>query len=519
MTVSRSIHTVSVGISMIWLLSACGPKLEESEFDSGTSDDLSQTDDVVFADSESDNLAVRDSADDAAIVESDSSIAPDTETETDTETDSEGFVFIDTDTVPVATLRCAPLLFSPTPTGFSLNAVLENGDPKKLRLQVKTEGDTNWNPPMNPFYTDGIGMLDTAIFQATDLSPASAYQYRLLYRRTTFDDAFQLLSEGTLTTIEPPGRSFSFAMLSDTHIGSDMSYSNQGVPEWCREVASQISVHGPRFTIHLGDVLDFHQYGFNVPSPSSLLTKQAYLSYRNLLETMPATMFHFSTIGNWDGESGCFTDEEILRSRDARLVYMPNPNAQTVGYNGSDFQDYYAFNWGDAMFIVLNVQSYTMTEHLLSTFSEGSADDWTLGQSQLNWLEQTLSDASAKWRFVFIHHTVGGAAATEENSIYGRGGGQAAYVGEQAVIHQLMIDHDVQILFYGHDHVFTDMVVDGIHYSSPGSAGAPWLFTETTTGYQNYIAEPGWALVNVSPDDVHVQFINLNEDVVYEYGL
>jgi len=32
----------------------------------------------------------------------------------------------------------------------------------------------------------------------------------------------------------------------------------------------------------------------------------------------------------------------------------------------------------------------------------------------------------------------------------------------------------VQIFFYAHDHVFTDMVVDGIHYTLPGSAGAPW---------------------------------------------
>jgi hypothetical protein len=44
-------------------------------------------------------------------------------------------------------------------------------------------------------------------------------------------------------------------------------------------------------------------------------------------------------------------------------------------------------------------------------------------------------------------------------------------------VHQLMQDHGVQIFFYGHDHTFTDMVVDGIHYTMPGSAGAVWMFT------------------------------------------
>jgi hypothetical protein len=82
-----------------------------------------------------------------------------------------------------------------------------------------------------------------------------------------------------------------------------------------------------------------------------------------------------------------------------------------------------------------------------------------------------------------------------------------------------MIDHGVQIFFYGHDHVFTDMVVDSIHYSMPGSAGAPWMFSSSETGYEQSWLESGWASVNVTPDSVDVQYIGLEGDLIYEYSI
>ncbi len=49
--------------------------------------------------------------------------------------------------------------------------------------------------------------------------------------------------------------------------------------------------------------------------------------------------------------------------------------------------------------------------------------------------------------------------------------GRAAYVGEQAEIHQLMLDTDATVFFHGHDHGFVDMEVDGRHYSDPVARG------------------------------------------------
>ena len=69
--------------------------------------------------------------------------------------------------------------------------------------------------------------------------------------------------------------------------------------------------------------------------------------------------------------------------------------------------------------------------------------------------------------------------------------------------------HGVQIFFYGHDHVFVDDVVDGIHYTLPGSCGAPWKFTKAETGYERYWTDSGHARLEVSSAKATVTFVNL----------
>ena len=223
-------------------------------------------------------------------------------------------------------------------------------------------------------------------------------------------------------------------------------------------------------------------------------------------------------LGGWDSENGCNTVDEIERSRTQRLLYLPGPTPDTYPQGGSPFEDYYAFTWGDALFVMLNIYTYTPGCHLLSTYP-GLPDDWTLGDAQMAWLRTTLENATSKWRFLLIHHPAGGNAGDDVDSAYGRGGGRAAHVGEQDMIHQMMQDYGVQTMFYGHDHVFTDMPVDATHYTLPGSAGAIWFFTEAETGYTDFWSEPGWAKVDVNPTSVHVQFKGLAGDTLYDYTL
>jgi len=406
----------------------------------------------------------------------------------------------------------APLIFAPTKRGFGLNVVLARGEPLHLALFVRKAGTVAWQatePPTAPAPDIAQWTIDT-------LESGQHYEYQV---STPGQMPTTLLYSGTATTQREPGATFTFALISDTHIEPpEAAVIGDYGPKTLPSIARGVGTSHPDFVLHLGDVLDFHSFGFNLPPPDGSFTKHAYLSYRELLGDTLGSAAHFQAIGNWDGENGCFTAEQIARSRNQRLLYMPAPKPDTYAESGSKTEDYYAFTWGDALFVVLNVMSYTTTWHLLGN-DPGLPDDWTLGAEQMSWLQQTLERATSKWRFLFIHHTVGGAAGNPDDSAYGRGGGQAAHVGEQAIVHALMQKYGVQIFFYGHDHVFTDMMVDGIHYTLPGSAGAPWKFTSYETGYTTFWSDPGYGRVEVSPTAVDVQFVAEGGTVLNEYRL
>ena len=63
------------------------------------------------------------------------------------------------------------------------------------------------------------------------------------------------------------------------------------------------------------------------------------------------------------------------------------------------------------------------------------------------------------------------------------------------------------------------MVVDGIHYTEPGNAGAIWMFSNDMTGYTQSWLEPGFGKVTVGPDTVDVQLLNESSELLYEHTL
>ncbi len=438
------------------------------------------------------------------------------------------------ETGPVSLLG-APLVIAPTEHGFGINAVLGTGVPADLRARVARNPEASaatsptrdggapqatavdwWQlgPPDSP-------APDIAEWTVSNLDPGKRYRYEIY--RTGAPDETAIFS-GSAVTQRPAGDSFEFALLTDSHIHPPERVfpgdrcTNTTQEEILDAVAQDIEPLRPDFVVNLGDMLDFHAWGFNPPSPSGQWTRLGYLNYRRLLGDLLGNAAHFPVVGNWDGENGCFSDAEINRSLEQRLLYAPGPTPSTYPQGGGPNEDYYAFTWGDALFVVLNVMTYTETCHLLSD-EGGTPEDWTLGTEQMAWFEQTLAEASSRWRFVLIHHVVGGAGGTPANANYGRGGGLSACIGEQRQVHELMHQSGVQAFFFGHDHVFTDMVVDDIHYTLPGSAGAPWKFGTSETGYEQYWSDSGFARVRVSPSAVQVDFLAIGGEVLYSYEL
>ena len=89
-------------------------------------------------------------------------------------------------------------------------------------------------------------------------------------------------------------------------------------------------------------------------------------------------------------------------------------------------EDYWAWTWGDALFVVIDPYHYSMTwpnemgrataEKARMARPQGTRWDWSLGIQQYLWFKSTLENSHAKYKFVFTHHVTGGA------TVYGRGG-------------------------------------------------------------------------------------------------
>lgn len=396
--------------------------------------------------------------------------------------------------------QVSPLLGRPTHSSITMNLVA--GDEAVIyHLKYGEQGKsgvTSWKQTED-FRIDARSIGEIVL---DSLRPGSLYEYRL-FARSIGGKEFQLVTARSFRTQRKGQSPFSFAIVSDSHLTPfDRDIYRL---EILGQVSASILSRKPEFLFMLGDnIQTFTSHGG--PMTEERFGPILYMLLRKGLEDLPSSVPVFLANGNWEGENGWHPAREKEWARKARMAFFPNPGEKTYPEGGSKDEDYYGFVWGDVLCLVLNVTGYTPKGHVLNS-RIGEKDDWTLGDRQRAWLFQQLSGSTARWKLLFIHHTVGGNAGDDMNTRYGRGGGRAASVGEQALIHKWMQQYGVQVLFYGHDHVFTDMTVDGIHYTCVGSAGAPWKFTREETGYERSWTPSGYTWVEVGEDSMHVSFI------------
>ncbi len=392
----------------------------------------------------------------------------------------------------------------------------------------------------------------TAELRLAGLAPGTSYRWQIDAEEATAGERRGVAlahtrHAGRFTTARPRGVPFRFAVFSDSHvfpaalepelpveIALDSGFldgmldslfwyrtTRERVAVECSLVFDRINRDQPDFAVSLGDVFDLHGRGFNWSFTSQALADAAHLEARQMLARLHESGALYQVLGNWEGESGCHPEAQRAFARKARELHAVNPRPDTSPLGGSPDQDYFAFEWGDLLGVVLNVRGYTLTSHHLGSEgdSEGRPDDFTLGAEQKKYLEATLQRSDHPYKALFIHHTVGGNGGNPFDSAYGRGGGRAAHVGEQAWVHELCVRCGVQLFFYGHDHVFTDLVVDGLHYTLPGTTSAPWRFEPNETGYEKYWPDSGYARVAVAPEQMTVDFVNIGGEILNTFSV
>ena len=252
----------------------------------------------------------------------------------------------------------------------------------------------------------------------------------------------------------------------------------------------------------------------------------------------------FLVLGNHDGESprgrGSDSDSLAVWSNLMRKRYFPNPVPDSFFTGNATkhpeaglLQDYYAWEWSDALFVVLDPFWFTQNQR-------GQSDNWkhTLGAEQYQWLKRTLEASKAKFKFVFIHHLVGGAdnqcrGGSEAAPFYEWGGRNADgsdgfkqnRPGWPAPIHQLLVQNKVSIVFHGHDHFYAKQDLDGIVYQEvpqpgyPGNGRPPRSATEY--GYVNgtILGSSGHLRVVVSANQAAVDYVRTGRSVAHSYSI
>ena len=257
---------------------------------------------------------------------------------------------------------------------------------------------------------------------------------------------------------------------------------------------------------------------------------------------------------------GIFNNASIWAA-DGRLKYYPLPapgsfytgdveplRAQngypTLAAADGLLRDYYAFTWGDALFVTIDPYWHAPDITETTVYNGDPVDNktaiWqaTLGDAQYAWLKKTLEGSTARWKFVFAHHVNGTGRGGVASAVSGEWGGPIADFaskrpGWAKPIHQLFADTKVTIFFQGHDHMFARETLDGVIYQEVPNPGDNSYFAfncdayapasikwQGPAGYGRYDAassvrlpDTGFLDVTVAPTGVRVEYVRSYRDI------
>jgi hypothetical protein len=384
---------------------------------------------------------------------------------------------------------------------------------------------------------------------------------RYFYRMESSSDGVVWAAgvEHSFMTQRSADSTFTFTVTSDSHVNIVLG----NAATWTQTMTNVAADH-PDFEVDLGDT-------FAMDSVSTAAgADSAFLYQRQFFDIPGSSAPVFLAVGNheqqeaWhlDDTGNPATSQPVLGVNSQKKYYLnPVPdgfysgNSDPNSYISGDHlrQDYYAWTWGNALFVVIDPYWYTTTKPYAGggtgeTSDPGSSNrwDWTLGLQQFLWLKQTLADSNAKYKFVFAHHMVGGA-----DNYGGRGGAVPANLVEwggynvdgvtwgwnanrnvalwgSEPIEQILVDNHATAFFHGHDHQYAYEIRDGLVFQSLPAAGF------SGNGFGSYslgtytlkvLPSPGHLRVKVSPSRVTVDYVTsapgqgTNGQVAYSYAI
>jgi hypothetical protein len=348
------------------------------------------------------------------------------------------------------------------------------------------------------------------------LAADTKYFYRTRYRLSGANSSYLAGPEHAFHTQRSAGSTYTFAIEADPHLDE-----NSDTSAYALTLKNIFSVN-PDFLIDLGDTF----FSEKQPVINQTVITDRHILYRPFFGKTCHSVPLFLAIGNHEGELGWRLDGTgsslPVMATNTRKLYYPNPfpnafysgNSKPENFVGLR-ENYYAWEWGNALFIVLDPFYYTITK---------PGWGWTLGADQYNWFKNVITKSQAKYKFVFCHNLVGGngndaRGGTEFASLFEMGGSNADgnwgfdnyRPGWGKPIHTLMKENHATIFFHGHDHFYGKQDKDGIVYQEcPQPSNKNITNTSASQyGYVDGIILPGrgYLLVTVSDGSIKVEYI------------
>ncbi|MDE3254513.1 MAG: metallophosphoesterase [Bacteroidota bacterium] len=357
----------------------------------------------------------------------------------------------------------------------------------------------------------------------TNLLPNTTYYYRVNYRKYGTTQFIQR-PEYHFQTQRSSNASFTFVVQADPHMDEQ---TDTAVYNRCLQ--NQLEDQ-PDFMIDLGDFLMTDK----LKNLATNTIPHDTIPYRcNLLRTNYNKITHsvplFIALGNHEGESGWnlngTANNIAVWSTIERKKFFLNPTPNSF-YSGDTInhpyvglrENYYAWTWGNALFIVLDPYWYTSPKP-----DSLNGWRWTLGKTQYDWLKKTLESSQAKFKFIFAHQIIGGdpdgRGGVEYADRYEWGGnnldGTAGFAtnrpGWYKPIKDLLKENKATIFFHGHDHFFGKQDYNCLVYQETPQPSHP-NFSSVT-----YAADYGYTQGTIIPNSGHIRVTVTPTSCLVEY--
>ena len=427
------------------------------------------------------------------------------------------------------------------PTDRSVTLNLLASEPMTVRIRYGASADAMSHQTPATRLTPGVP-TEVAV---AGLVPDRRYTYQVESYRG--DRAPVLEAPATWHTQRAPGQPFTFTVQGDSHPERVGRMFDEAL---YRRTLAQVRDGAPDFHLMLGDDFSIERL-ISRGAVSGPAVDAVYAGQRRFLDVVSRHSVVVPVNGNHEEAArflldGTPTSAPVLAGLARNRFFSPpmpdgfySGDSVPVPHLGLP-RDYFAWTWGDALFVVIDPYWHTPPTDP-GTVPRGGRegregreagggnamqaagvgrDLWqmTLGDAQYAWLARTLRHSTARWKFVFAHHVLG----------TGRGGVELADVAEWGgrdrsgvdafrrkrpswpmPIHQLFVDTRVTVFFQGHDHLFARQEKDGVIYQSVPNPADPTYTAFNREAYRSgdILPNSGHLRVRVEPEGLQVDYI------------